>query len=203
MASANVNNRRTETEISEADDSEKESTPMGDTSDFEKINEKAFDDKTGLRDTKMSEADCDSEKGSTLIRGNSDVEQEEGKGSDDEAGITDTKMWEADHESEKGSTLIGDNTDVGQEKAKAFFEDKAGITDTKMSEADRDSENVCTLIGDISDVEKENKKEVDQKPEQLMSRCQKLIMTLETYVHILVTIQMLSRRRKRQIVKPE
>ena len=65
--------------ISEADDSEKESTPMGDTLDFEKIKEKAFDDKTGISDTKMSEADRDSEKGSAFIRDNSDVEQEKGK----------------------------------------------------------------------------------------------------------------------------
>ena len=73
MASTNVNHRRTETEISEADDSKKESTPVGDTSDFEKIKEKAFDDKTGISDTKISEGDRDSEKGSTLIRDNSDV----------------------------------------------------------------------------------------------------------------------------------
>ena len=112
-------------------------------------------------------------------------------------------MSEADRDSYKGCTLVGDNTDVEQEKGKAFFEDKAGITDTKMSEADHDSENVFTLIGDNSDVEKEKKRKLIKKPEQLMSRCQKLIVTLETYVYMLVTIQMLSRRRKRQIVKPE
>ena len=196
VASANVNCRRTETETSEADDPEKVSTPMGDTSDFQKIKEKTFDDKAGISDTKMSEADRDSEKGSTLIHDNSDVEQEKGKAFDAKARITDTKMSEADRDSEKGSTLIGDNTDVEQEKGKAFFEDKARITDTRMSKIDRNSENVCTLIGDNSDVERKEK-ELDQKPEQLMSRCQKLIVTLQSYVHILVTIHMLSRRRKR------
>ena len=79
VASANVNCRRTETEISEADNSEKVSTPEGDTSDFEKIKEKVFDDKAGISDTKMSEAGHDSEKGSILISDNTDVEQEKGK----------------------------------------------------------------------------------------------------------------------------
>ena len=59
------------------------------------------------------------------------------------------------------------------------------------------TENVCTLIGDNSDVEKEEKRNLIKKPEQLMSRCQKLIVTLQSYVNILVTIHMLSRRRKR------
>ena len=121
VASANVNHTRTETEISEADDPEKVSTPVGDTSDFEKIKENAFDDKAVISDTKISEADCDSEKGSTLIHDNSDVEQEKGKAFDAKAGITDTKMSEADRDFEKGSTLIGDNKDVEQEKGKVFL----------------------------------------------------------------------------------
>ena len=92
----NVNHTRTETEISEADDSEKVSTPIGDTSDFEKVKEKAFDYKAGISDTKMSEADCDSEKVSTLIGDNSDVEQEKEKAFDGEARITDTKTDESE-----------------------------------------------------------------------------------------------------------
>ena len=79
VAFANAIHRRTETEISEADDSEKVSTPVGDTSDFENNKEKAFDDKAGISDTKMSEADHDSEKGSTLIGDNTHVKQEKGK----------------------------------------------------------------------------------------------------------------------------